>query len=92
MNDRSAGVRETLAPFAVVESVAPQVDGGRFAIKRVAGEEIVVEADCYAHGHEHVACEVRYRGPEDTAWRSVGMEPLGNDRWRARFTMDRIDA
>ncbi len=54
-----AGVRETLAPSAVIESVAPQVDGGRFAVKRVVGEEIVVGADCFAHGHERVACEVR---------------------------------
>jgi len=92
VNDLSsrATVRETLAPFAVVEHVAPQVDGGRFAVKRVVGEEIVVAADCFAHGHEHVACEVRYRGPGDTSWKAVEMEPLGNDRWSARFTVDRI--
>jgi starch synthase (maltosyl-transferring) len=91
VNDQSRpSVRETLAPFAVVESVAPSVDGGRFAIKRTLGEEIAVEADCFAHGHEHVACEVRYRGPGDTAWKTVAMEPLGNDRWSARFTVDRL--
>jgi starch synthase (maltosyl-transferring) len=91
MNDLSrAPVRDTLASFAIVEGVAPQVDGGRFAIKRVAGEEIVVTADCFAHGHERVACEVRYRGPGDTSWSAVDMEALGNDRWTGRFTVDRI--
>ena len=93
MNDfNRAAVRETFAPTTAIENVAPQVDGGRFAVKRVAGEEIAVTADCFAHGHERVACEVRYRGPGDTQWSRVPMEPLGNDRWSARFTVDRIGA
>jgi len=28
----------------VIESVTPEVDGGRFPIKRTAGEQVVVEA------------------------------------------------
>jgi starch synthase (maltosyl-transferring) len=93
VNDLSrASVRETLAPSAIVENVSPQVDGGRFAIKRTVGEEIEVTADCFAHGHERVACEVRYKGPGDALWSGVRMEALGNDRWSARFAVDRIGA
>jgi starch synthase (maltosyl-transferring) len=84
-----ATVRETLAPAAVVENVAPQVDGGRFAIKRAVGEEVAVTADCFAHGHELVDCALRYRGPGEVAWSEVAMEALGNDRWQARFAVDR---
>ncbi len=40
----------------VIEDVAPAVDGGRFAVKRVVGDEVVVEADCFADGHDVVAC------------------------------------
>ena len=40
MNDAARShVRNALAPFAVVEDVSPEVDGGRFAIKRCVGEE-----------------------------------------------------
>ena len=45
----------------VIENVAPAVDGGRFPIKRVAGETVVVEADCFADGHDTLACRLRYR-------------------------------
>ena len=91
MNDLArASVRETLAPSAAVENVSPQVDGGRFAIKRTVGEEIVVTADCFAHGHERVSCEVRYKGPGDAGWSGVEMEALGNDRWSASIALDRI--
>jgi starch synthase (maltosyl-transferring) len=91
MNDSvRSGVRNTLAPFTVIEDVKPQVDGGRFAAKRIVGDEVEVTAAGFAHGHEKVACAVRYRGPGDTEWSDVAMEFLGNDRWRARFKVDRV--
>src|SRR5687767_8066385 len=74
--------------FAIVESVAPQVDGGRFPAKRVVGEAVEVTASCFAHGHELVACCVRFRGPGG-AWQEEPMEFLGNDRWSATFDVDR---
>ncbi len=86
-----AAERADAPPAAtVVEDVLPQVDGGRFAIKRVVGEDVEVTAACFAHGHELVACALRYRGPGEEAWREVPMDSLGNDRWRAAFTVDRI--
>ncbi|TMG91539.1 MAG: alpha-1,4-glucan--maltose-1-phosphate maltosyltransferase [Betaproteobacteria bacterium] len=75
---------------AVIEAVMPAVDGGRFPIKRVLGEEVVVEADCFADGHDELACLLLYRNDSDTAWESVPMIALGNDRWRAAFTVERI--
>ncbi len=82
--------REAAPPFAVVEEVTPQVDGGRFAIKRVVGEDVVVRAACFAHGHELIACAVRYRGPGQSHWHEVGMDTLGNDLWQAEFSVDRV--
>lgn len=34
----------------VIEGVEPQVDGGRFPIKRTIGEKVQVRADIYADG------------------------------------------
>ena len=45
---------------AVVESITPRVDEGRFAAKRVVGDVIDVEADCFTDGHDVVACVVLY--------------------------------
>jgi starch synthase (maltosyl-transferring) len=90
MNDSRRPLREDLAPAAVVENVAPSVDGGRFAVKRVVGESIVVTADGFAHGHEKVACVLRWRGPGSTEWTEAEMEFVGNDRWRAAFAIDRV--
>src|SRR3954471_12988219 len=89
-NDRADRTVSTVAvpPATVVEEVRPQGDGGRFAVKRVVGEDVVVTAACYAHGHELVACAVRYRGPGDAQWHECPMEFQVNDLWTGTFAVD----
>src|SRR6202790_4338479 len=89
---RSKAAVPTAPVRAVIEAVMPAVDGGRFPIKRVLGEEVVVEADCFADGHDQLACLLLYRHDSKAAWESVPMVALGNDRWRAAFTVERIGA
>ncbi len=69
----------------VIEAVEPELDGGRFSIKRVTGESVIVEADIFADGHDHVAAVLLYRWAGEAEWISVPMTPLGNDRWQAEF-------
>ncbi len=76
----------------VVEGIWPEVDAGRFPIKRTPGEEVRVEADVFADGHELVAAALRYRGPDDEGWHEAPMEPLGNDRFRGAFVVERLGA
>jgi starch synthase (maltosyl-transferring) len=74
----------------VIEAVAPAVDCGRHPAKRVLGDEVQVEADCFAEGHDLLAVTLRYRHDDDEKWRSAPMQPLGNDRWGASFGVDRL--
>ena len=71
----------------VIESVTPELDGGRSAVKRLAGEPLRVEADVFKEGHDVLAAVVWWRqiSPHTEAgpWRAVPMHPLGNDRWAA---------
>ena len=70
----------------VITRLSPEIDGGRFAIKRVSGEKVVVEADVFADGHDQVCCQILY-------WRDGNqpqvspMKLLGNDRWRGEFSV-----
>ena len=75
---------------AVIENVQPAVDGGRFAIKRVIGDTVVVEADCFADGHDVVAARLQWRQRGAAQWRHAPMAPLVNDRWRAGFVVDAL--
>ncbi len=73
---------------AVVEAVSPLVDGGRFPVKRVLGDTVIVEADAFADGHDAIRVRLRHREPGTTAWVESEMESLGNDRWRGSFVVD----
>jgi starch synthase (maltosyl-transferring) len=72
---------------AVIEAVRPEVDCGRFAVKRVVGETVTVEASAFADGHDQLACVLRYRRAGDRDWREAPMSAHGNDRWRGEFTV-----
>jgi starch synthase (maltosyl-transferring) len=74
----------------VVEGLSPEVDAGRFPVKRVAGEQVRVEADVFGDGHDAVACVLLWRRGDSATWSEKEMEPLGNDRWRATFPVDRL--
>src|SRR5690242_16259117 len=67
----------------VVRGVTPEIECGRFAAKRVVGDDVMIEADVFADGHDSIAAVLRYRHEDDEPWNEVPMEPLGNDHWRA---------
>ena len=73
----------------VIERVSPQIDGGRFPIKRVVGESVVVEADVFADGHDQIACQILY-GQDEKKLKTSAMKPLGNDRWRGEFCVEEL--
>jgi starch synthase (maltosyl-transferring) len=74
---------------AVIDAVEPAVDGGRFPVKRIAGEPLQVEAHCFADGHDVLRVMLRWHAEGEQSWREVEMQPLGNDRWRAAFAAPR---
>jgi starch synthase (maltosyl-transferring) len=74
----------------VIEGVTPEIDAGRFPIKRTVGERVVVEADVFADGHEALACILLYRKEDAADWTTVPMTPLGNDRWRGEFGVSEL--
>ncbi len=74
----------------VIEAIAPQVDGGRFPAKRVLGDLVDVEADCFADGHDALTVMLRWRREHDDVWKEVAMAAIGNDRWRGRFLVDAL--
>ena len=80
----------------VVERMRPEVDGGRFPIKRSAGEDVAVTVDMFADGHDLIAGVLKYRkappatAAADAAWTEVPLVALGNDRWGASFPVSEL--
>jgi starch synthase (maltosyl-transferring) len=77
---------------AVIEQVTPEIDAGRFPIKRSVGEGVVVEAAIFGDGHDALSALLKYRTETNPDWSEKPMQPLMNDRWRGEFTITQPDA
>ncbi|MCS6926443.1 MAG: alpha-1,4-glucan--maltose-1-phosphate maltosyltransferase [Candidatus Binatia bacterium] len=87
---RREDVKEDARVRVVITGVSPEIDHGRFAIKRTVGEQVVVEADIFADGHDMLRAVLLDRHEHDPRWSEVPLTPVGNDRWRGAFTVTQL--
>ncbi|MGX4802687.1 maltotransferase domain-containing protein [Bradyrhizobium guangdongense] len=69
----------------LIEDVYPSIDGGRFAVKRIAGDPVEVWADIYRDGDATISAALVWRGEQEREWRRETMTHHGNDRWSGAF-------
>jgi starch synthase (maltosyl-transferring) len=74
----------------VIENVTPELDGGRYPVKREVGDTFVVEADLFKEGHDILAGRVLYRTPGGTTWHEAPLTFFDNDRWRGSFDLSEL--
>jgi starch synthase (maltosyl-transferring) len=84
-SDSVFSVPPAAAPRFFIENVAPAVDGGRFAVKRIVGEPVEVWADIFREGHDVLAAALLW-SRADEPWQSEPMRLIDNDRWAGAFT------
>ncbi|VTU22459.1 Alpha-1,4-glucan:maltose-1-phosphate maltosyltransferase 1 [Variovorax sp. SRS16] len=70
---------------AVIDAVLPIVDGGRFAIKRVAGDSVRITAHCFTDGHDALRVMLQWWRDGDAARHELPMKLKWNDEWHTEF-------
>jgi starch synthase (maltosyl-transferring) len=75
-----------------IERLWPQVDAGRYPVKRTLGERVHVYATFVRDGHEVLGGALRYRPPGKRRWRELPMQriPEDLDRWHGSFVADTL--
>ena len=86
----TASERSGLRERVVVESVRPEVDGGRFPAKAVIGQRFLVEADVFAEYEPIVSSVLRYRRDGEAEWRETPMQLAGEDHYAGGFIVDQL--
>ena len=71
----------------VIERIVPQLDGGRYAVKRVVGDQLLVTADILADGHDLLDAVLLLRADDEATWRDAPMRPIDNDRWSGHIEL-----
>jgi starch synthase (maltosyl-transferring) len=81
-------VSRSKPPRIQIEAVWPQIDGGRYPVKRSVGESVEVWATIFRDGHESLGASILYRPPGGVTWREEPLASAGNDRWTGSFAVD----
>ncbi|HEX6565183.1 MAG TPA: alpha-1,4-glucan--maltose-1-phosphate maltosyltransferase, partial [Chthoniobacterales bacterium] len=68
-------------PSVVIENLSPLLDGGRYPLKRVVDQELVVSADIFKDGHDLLAAVLKWRPAGVQEWWETPMTQGENDRW-----------
>ena len=76
----------------VIEGVQPEVDGGRFPVKREVGDWLDIGATVFKEGHDRLAVVVRHRRAGEKVWRETPMTLVnpGLDLWQASFPLEQV--
>jgi starch synthase (maltosyl-transferring) len=90
---RKADRRSTARKFEhlVIECVTPELDGGRYPVKRIVGDIVSIGADLIKDGHDILGAHVLFKGPGDGDWSVAPMHfDFDSDRWFGEILVDRI--
>ncbi|HXV27693.1 MAG TPA: maltotransferase domain-containing protein, partial [bacterium] len=56
-------------PVIVIENIHPEIDGGKFPVKCIAGDTLEIEADIFKDGHDALGACVKYKEAAETQWK-----------------------
>ncbi|MGH6968074.1 MAG: alpha-1,4-glucan--maltose-1-phosphate maltosyltransferase [Stellaceae bacterium] len=73
-----------------IERLAPEIECGRYPVKRVVGDRLSVAADIFREGHERLRAALLLCREGTAEWRMVAMQPGDNDRWSATIALTEI--
>jgi starch synthase (maltosyl-transferring) len=75
------------SPRIAIETITPTVDNGKYAVKRIVGDIVSVEADILSDGHDVLAAELTWKPGDDAPVERAPMQLVQNDRWIAEFPL-----
>jgi len=71
----------------IIERLYPELDGGRYAIKRVVGDKLDIWADILRDSHDVLGAAILYQPEGAPGWQSAPMRLFENDRWTGTFDL-----
>jgi starch synthase (maltosyl-transferring) len=78
-------------PRLVIETLTPQLDGGRYPIKRLLGKVVDIGVNIFKDGHDLIAAHILYRPVGATEYRTAPLAyHFDVDRWFGSFKADRL--
>ncbi len=74
----------------IIDRVRPEIDSGRFPIKRTVGEKVKVRADIITDGHDAISGLLLFRHESTARWQAALLKGFSNDKWKASFKVSEL--
>jgi len=71
----------------IIEKISPEIDAGRYPVKRVPGEKMGIRANVISDGHDIMTVMLLYRHESMKDWNQKELTLLYNDEWISDFTV-----
>lgn len=71
----------------IIENVKPEINAGRYPIKRTVDESVHIVADIFADGHDAIRASVQYRKKGAKKWNEQLLNAVGNDTFEGTFRL-----
>jgi starch synthase (maltosyl-transferring) len=85
ISDFDRSPTDPTGPRFQIEDIYPAIDGGRYPVKRIAGEVVAVWADVFRDGHDQIRTAIRWRRENANDWHVADMQLHNNDRFNGSF-------
>lgn len=72
----------------IIEEVTPEINCGRYPIKRVLGDKVKLRVIIVSDGHDELSAKVLYKKVNETKWQEKSLKLLWNDIWLGEFTIE----
>ena len=74
----------------LIENIYPDIESGRYPVKRIIGDIFHVYADVYKQGHDGIEATLTYRFGNEKVWNEIPMQLQENHRYHGSFSLDRV--
>lgn len=74
--------------YTIIHSVTPDLDQGKYYIKRIPGEDVAVSAVIFYNDNELVRASILYKKESDKKWKEIPMKLISADKWEGRFIVE----
>ncbi len=71
----------------IIENISPSIENGLYTLKTIANQEIKIEADILADGHDFLRAVLNYKLVGDKNWTEQNFNPFENDRWNSSLAL-----
>ncbi|MCB1191827.1 MAG: alpha-1,4-glucan--maltose-1-phosphate maltosyltransferase [Leptospiraceae bacterium] len=75
----------------IIEQVTPEINCGRYPIKRVVGDKVNLRVIIISDGHDELSARVLFKKKSETNWSEKPLKLLWNDIWLGDFSVDSLE-